>query len=107
MEASFLKTPEGLFDQAVEQVGITASKSTSDLGALLRHRVLEIEGSRVHTTDTYGRGGRKDAKWEFGEAAVGEVETPGPGLLESKTWRRATAKSLKNKDLTCKVLINE
>jgi hypothetical protein len=76
MEASFLKTPEGLFDQAVEQVGITASKSTSDLGALLRHRVLEIEGSRVHTTDTYGRGGRKDAKWEFGEAAVGEVETP-------------------------------
>ena len=48
-----------LLDQTVEQVGISTSKSTSDLRALLRHRVLEIEGSRVHTTDTYEAEGEK------------------------------------------------
>jgi hypothetical protein len=32
-----------------------------DFGAVLRHRALEIEGSRVHTTDTYGEKARKDA----------------------------------------------
>jgi hypothetical protein len=50
-----------LLDQPVEQVRISTSKSTSDLSALLRHRALEIEGSRVHTTDTYAGRGRKDA----------------------------------------------
>src|ERR1017187_1884058 len=38
-----------LLDEAVEQVGISTSKSTRDPGALLCHRVLEKEGSRVHT----------------------------------------------------------
>jgi hypothetical protein len=50
-----------LLDQPVEQVGISTSKSTSDLGALLRHRILEIEGSRVHTNDRYVGRGKKDA----------------------------------------------
>jgi len=46
-------------DQSVEQIGI--SKSTKDLGALLRHGTLEIEASRVHTTDIYLGSGIKDA----------------------------------------------
>ena len=50
-----------LLNQPVEQVGISTSKSTSDLGALLRHRALEIESSRVHTNDRYGERGKKDA----------------------------------------------
>ena len=50
-----------LLDQPVEQVGISTSKPTSDLGALLRHRILEIEGSRVHTNDRYAGRGKKDA----------------------------------------------
>jgi hypothetical protein len=50
-----------LLDEAVEQVGISTSKSTSNLGALLRHQALEIEGSRVHTTDTYAGRRKKDA----------------------------------------------
>src|ERR1035437_1590070 len=96
MEASFLKTPERLFDQAVGQVGITASKSTSDPGALLRHRVLEIEGSRVpyyRYLRTWGKKGRKIAS--SAKPRLERLRPPGPGLLESKTWRRATAKSLK------------
>ncbi len=51
-----------LLDQTVEQVRISTSKSTSDLRALLRHRTLEIECSRVHPTDTYEGGGKKDAR---------------------------------------------
>jgi hypothetical protein len=51
-----------LLDQTVEQVGISTSKSTSDLRALLRHRSLKIEGSRVHPIDTYASGGKKDAR---------------------------------------------
>ena len=50
-----------LLDQPVEQVGISTSKSTSNLGALVGHRALEVEGGRVHTTDTYAGAGRKDA----------------------------------------------
>jgi hypothetical protein len=40
------------------QVGISTSKSTTDLGALLGRRALEIEYSRVHTANTYAGGGR-------------------------------------------------
>ena len=50
-----------LLDKPVEQIRILTSKSTGDLGALFRHRTLEIEGGRVHTTDTYGDKARKDA----------------------------------------------
>src|ERR1022692_3096767 len=50
-----------LFDQAIKQVGIPATKSASDLGAFLRHRVFKIAGSRVHTTHEYGDEGGKDA----------------------------------------------
>ena len=48
-----------LLDEAIEQVRISTSKSASDLGALLRHRGLEIESSRVHTTGYTGAGGEK------------------------------------------------
>src|SRR5664279_2877321 len=82
------KTVLILLDETIEKVWVSTSKSTSDRSTLLHHRVLEIYDSRVHTTDTYGGGTRKDARWSKSIHLLSKTLIP-----ERNVWRGFSADS--------------